>query len=184
MNARMEVIDPAARFEDAARIGVDDQIEIPLAIADLDVRQAVPLLGQREQALREKVQSRRPDRELVRLGAEQPALDADPVAEIEQLVDPEIELRDRVLPDVHLHLRAAVRQHEEVRLAERADGQDASGGDGLDAIGLELVVRAVPVRLDELDNRETTVEPARIDIDAELRELGEVGLALLNLLLL
>ena len=72
--------------------GIDDQIEIALAIADLDVGQAVPFLGQRHEALGEEVQARRPDRQLVGLGAEQPPLDADPVAEIEQLEDLEVEL--------------------------------------------------------------------------------------------
>ena len=97
--------DPAAGLEDAARVGVDDEVEVALPVADLDVGQAVPLLGQRQQALRQEVQPRRPDRELVGLGAEQPPFDADPVAEIEQLEDLEIELRQRVLPDVDLYLR-------------------------------------------------------------------------------
>ena len=52
--------DPAARLEHAPRVGVDDQIEVALAVADLDVGQAVPLLGQRQQALREEVQRATP----------------------------------------------------------------------------------------------------------------------------
>src|SRR5262249_40758171 len=126
--------DATARLEDAARLGVDDQIEIALAVPDLDVAQAVPLLGQRQVTLGEKVQPRGPDRELVGPGAEQPALDAGPVAEIEQLVDPEIEIGQRVLPDVDLHLGAAVRQDEEVRLAEGANRENAAAGDRLDPL--------------------------------------------------
>ena len=57
--------DAAAHLEHAPRVGVDDQIEIALAVADLDVLQPVPLLRQRQQALGEKLERRRPDRELV-----------------------------------------------------------------------------------------------------------------------
>ena len=163
--------DAAPRLEHPPRIGVDDEIEIALAVADLDVGQPVPLLGQRHQALREEVQPRRPDRELVGLGPEQPPLDADPVAEIEQLEDLEIELRQRVLPDVDLHLGVAVREHEEVRLAERANREDAAARDRLDALGFELVVRPLAVGVDQLGDRVPPLERARVDLDAELREL-------------
>ena len=57
--------DPAADLEHAPRVGIDDEVEVALAIARLDVGQAVPLLGQRQQALGEEVQPRRPDRQLV-----------------------------------------------------------------------------------------------------------------------
>ena len=77
--------DLAANLEHAARLGIHDQVEIALPVADLDVLQAVPLLGQRDEALGEELQPRRPDRQLVRLRAEQVPLDADVVAEIEQL---------------------------------------------------------------------------------------------------
>src|SRR5439155_6611341 len=120
-------------------------------------------------------------RELVRARAEQLSLDADPVAEIEQLVDPEIAFRHRVLPDVDLDLRAAVRDHEKVRLAERADPQNAPARDRLDPRRLELVVRMLPVRVDQLGDRVAPLERARVDLDAELHELREVRAPLLDL---
>src|SRR5262249_11185876 len=175
--------DAAARLEHAARLRVHGKIEVALAVANLDVREAVPLLGQRQHALRQEVQARRPDGELVRLGAEEASLDADPVAEIEQPVDPEIDLRHRILPDVGLNLRAAVREDEEVGLAERADRQNAPARDRLDAIVLELVVRPMAVRVDELRDRVAPLELARIDLDPELRELVQIGPALLYLFL-
>ena len=58
----------AAHLEHAPRVRVDDQIEIALAVAGLDVAQAVPLLGQRDEALRQELESGRPDRQLVRAG--------------------------------------------------------------------------------------------------------------------
>ena len=96
----------AAHLEHPARVGIDDQIEIALAVADLDVLQPVPLLGQRHEALGEELERRRPDRQLVGLGAEQVPLDADEVAEVEQLEDREVALAERVLADVDLDLRA------------------------------------------------------------------------------
>jgi hypothetical protein len=74
--------DLAACLEHPSRLRVDDEIEIALPVADLDVGEPVPLLRQRQQALRQKMQARGPDRELVGLGSEQPSFDADPVAKI------------------------------------------------------------------------------------------------------
>jgi hypothetical protein len=63
----------AAQFEHAAHVGVDDEIEVTLAIARLDVLKAMPLLRQRQETLREERERRRPDREFVGLGAEEMA---------------------------------------------------------------------------------------------------------------
>src|SRR6185369_8502582 len=173
--------DPAARLEDLARRRVYDEIEIALAIADFDVRQAVPLLRQRRQALHEEVHARRPNRKLVRLRAEQPAFDADDVAEIERLEDLEVQIRHRVLPDVDLHRLQAVRDHEEVRLAERPDAEDAPAGRRRDLLRLELVVRTLAVARHELRDRVRAIEAVRINVDAELAELFEIRLALRQL---
>ena len=50
-NARIAVTTFARISNDAPRVGVDDQVEVALAVARLDVGQAVPLLGQRQEAL-------------------------------------------------------------------------------------------------------------------------------------
>ena len=128
MNSRIAVIDAAARFEDATRVRIDDQIEIALPVAGFHVGQPVPLLGQRQQALGEEVKSRRPDGEFVRLGPEQTPFDANPVAEIEQLEDLEVQFRHRVLPDVNLQLRAAIGQDKEVGFAEGRGCEDPAAG--------------------------------------------------------
>jgi hypothetical protein len=62
------------------------------------------------------MQARRPDRELVGLGPEEAAFDADPVTEVQQFVDREVEPGQRVLPDVCLDLRAAVGEDQEIAL--------------------------------------------------------------------
>ena len=52
--------DRRPRLEDLARLGVDREVEVALAVAALDVLQAVPLLGQRTEALGEERQARAP----------------------------------------------------------------------------------------------------------------------------
>jgi hypothetical protein len=138
----------------------------------------VPLLRQRQQALGEKVQARGPDRQLVGLGAEQTALGADPVAEVEQFEQLEIERRQRVLPHIDLNRLAAIRQDQEIGLAERPDPENAAARDRVGPLRLEIVVRPGAVRLDEGPDRMRAFEPLRVDPDAELRNLGEVRFAL------
>ena len=113
----------AAHLEHLARLGIDDQIEVALTIANLDVGEAMPLLRQRQVALREKLESRCPDRQLVGARAEQMSFDADDVSEVEQTEHLEVVLRERVLLDVHLDARAAIGEHEKIRLAEVANAQ-------------------------------------------------------------
>ena len=69
-----------ADLKHAAHVGIDREIEIALAVAHLDVLQAVPLLRQREETLGEKLELRRPDRQFVGLGSEEMSGDADLVA--------------------------------------------------------------------------------------------------------
>ena len=170
-----------ANLEHPAHVGIDDQIEIALAVADLDVLQAVPLLRQRQEALGEELQRRRPDRQLVRLGAKQVAADADLIAEVEQLRQLIVALAERVLPDVDLDARAAVGQHEKAGLAETADADDAPGGDGVDARRLELGGGLGRVAVDELRHRMRGVELVRVRGKAEARDRLEVRFPLLGL---
>ena len=80
----------ASDGEHLARVGIDDQVEIPLAVARLDVRQPMPFLGQRQETLGQELERGGPDRQLVGLGAEDAPLHADEVAEVEKLEDREI----------------------------------------------------------------------------------------------
>ena len=160
--------------EDLARVWIDDQIEIALAIPGLDVGQPVPLLGQRQEALGEELERRRPDGQLVGLGPEDAPLDADEVAEIEQLVDREVALRQRVLAEVDLNPFAAVGDDQEVGLAEAADGQDAAGRARLRLLRLERLAGLVAVRLEELFDGVGALELARVRIDAELNQRLEI----------
>ncbi len=127
MNSRIRADDPAALAEDLADLGVDNQVEIALAIAGFDVGQAVPLLRQRQQRLGQQLQRFGPQGELAGLGPEGYADDADNVADVELTVESEGCFAELFLGDVYLAATAAVLQLQEGRLAEVAAGHDPAG---------------------------------------------------------
>src|SRR5262249_58206988 len=65
-----------------------------------------------------------------------------------------------------------------------ADAENASARHCLDAIGLELVVRPLTIRLDEHRNRVRAFERPRVDVDAQRLQIGEVRSTLLDLFFL
>ncbi len=79
--------DLGALDEDLAHLGIHRQIDVTAAVARLDILQAVPLLGQRQQVLHQECELRDVDDQLVGARAEQVSLHADVVADIEQLVE-------------------------------------------------------------------------------------------------
>ena len=120
--------DLAAHLERPPRIGIDDQIEVALAVPDLDITETVPLFREGNKALDQELQRGGEDRQFVRLRPEQLATDADEITEVEELEDGEVPLRQRVLADIDLDPRSAVRDHQEVCLPETADCQDPPRG--------------------------------------------------------
>ena len=108
--------DPRARHEHLAHFGVRDQIQIPLPVARLHVLQPVPLLGHRQQRLREELELLRVNAQFARAGAEKVALHAHDIAHIEQLEELVIALADGVLLDIDLQPLAILLQMREARL--------------------------------------------------------------------
>ncbi len=90
-------LEEAARIEEAAQgahhfrahdeyllnLFVGDEVEVALTIADLDIPQAVPLLGQGAEGLGEEGEVGHFHRHLARAGADQGSCRADQVAQIE-----------------------------------------------------------------------------------------------------
>ena len=113
--------------EDGAHVGVDEEIEIALAVAQLHVFQAVILLRQREHGLGEEGDGVDVHGQLAGAGAEEIAGDADVVAEIEQLVELEGLLAHGVEAHVDLQALAALLQLRKAGLALGADRHQASG---------------------------------------------------------
>ena len=109
-----------------AGLGVGHQVEVALAVALLDVLQAVPLLGRRAQRLREDGQLAHFDRRLAGLRAEQVAGDAEEVAEVDLLEQRVRVGAERLLLEVGLDAAAAVPQVDEGCLAHAAQRHDSA----------------------------------------------------------
>ena len=92
------------------------------------------------------------DAELAGAGAEEVALDADVVADVEQLVELPKLVSDGIFLDVDLELFAGLLQVGEAGLAHEADGHEASGDGDHDAVGLQFFAGAGGVRGQDLGN--------------------------------
>ena len=156
--------DARARLEHLPRVGIDDEIEIALAVARLDVRQAVPLLGQRQQALGEKracddaqivssfvfVRNTRP-------------FDADVIAEVEQLEDLEVEraaANRRARRPACARARRTARGSWPCRTPRMPRMRPAVRTTGL--VGLERLAGLAAVRGDDRADRCRPVEVIRV----------------------
>ena len=90
--------DLGARDEQLARLLVGHEVELPAAVARLDVLQAVVLLGRRAQRLREHGEVVDPQRDLAALRAQRGAVDADDVAEVDLREQALVRARRRARP--------------------------------------------------------------------------------------
>ena len=79
-------IAPTARLR-VPHFRVDHQIEVALAVADFDVGEAVPFLRQRQERLRQELQSLGVDGQLASLGPEEVPRDAHEVADVEEFIE-------------------------------------------------------------------------------------------------
>ena len=174
---------PAARLEDAADFGIHRQVEIALAVARLDVAQAVPLLGQRQVALGQERERRGPHRQLVGLGAEEVAGDADVVADVEQPRRGEV-ARASARPGAGRPGAATGRRTARGSWPCRSCGcrrsarrpPSSTRGASSSAAGV------ASWRLDQRRHRVRGVEAVRMDVDAEGVERRQVGPPLVGLL--
>src|SRR5207249_1034150 len=79
--------DSAPLREDFAGPFVSHEIEITLPVARLDIRQAMPFLGQWPQSFREYFEMLRPQCRLASFGEKTTAFDANEIAEVQQRED-------------------------------------------------------------------------------------------------
>jgi hypothetical protein len=84
--------------------------------------------------------------------------------------------------DVHLHPRLPIGKHQEIRLAETANRENAPADPRAEACRLQLLAALLAVLGDERLNGGGRVEPPRIRIDAELLQRLEVGAPLDDLI--
>ena len=133
-----------ARDEHLARLLVRHQVELALAVAGLDVGEAVVLLRRRAQRLREQRPVVELQRQLTAAGAEHGPVRPDQVTEIERDEPVERLLAEHVRARVQLHPARPVDEVEERRLALAAPRREPAGDAGARfglLAGLELLVR-------------------------------------------
>ena len=127
--------EPADQADDAAPLvkhladfGIDDQVEMALAVADLDIREAVPLLRQGTERFGEQAEAvlLHVDRQFPGPGLEDPPRKPDDVADIEPFKQRKGLLPQLVFPEEGLETPLAVLDADEGALAEIADGHQAA----------------------------------------------------------
>ena len=121
-----------ALAEVLAHLRIGGEVEVALAVARLDVVEAVPLLGQRAQRLGEEGPLVGDDGELAGLGADRPAAGRRPVAEVEEL-EQLVGVAEAILAELHLDVARPVAQDDEGHLPEGPDHHHPAGDrpDGL-----------------------------------------------------
>ena len=182
----------AALAEYVADLGVHDEVDVALAIADLAVGEAVELLGQRSQRLGEKHELGRRNGELAAAGAQHATGGVDDVAEVELAEKPPALLAKVVHAAEELDLAGDVLEDDKGGLALAAERADAAGnGDyvlgvlavgeirivllELSRVGRDLARNGIGVhaRIDERLATGTTLGPLVIRV--VLARLGLVG---------
>ena len=166
--------------EHLAGARVPEEIQIALPVAGVAVGEAVPLLGQRQQGLRQEDQRVRPHGEFVGPGPEHGPGHAHPVPEVERLRDREVALGEHVAPDVDLERSRPFGKAQERGLAERPDRNDpAAHAHGPLRLRDRFEPRPVQIaeRLRRLLQGVGGGEPARPGRNAELFDLGQLPAA-------
>lgn len=133
--------DLRALAEGLADLRVHDEVKVALAVADVDILQAVELLRQRAQGFREQVKVLDADRHLAAMRLEDDAADADDVADVELLeLVLVLVLAEHINLEVDLDVARAVVERAERCFAVAADGHEAAGDADLAALFVTLEV--------------------------------------------
>jgi len=113
---------PAAPSQGLATVRVHDQVEIALAVAQLDVGEAVIFLGQWPQCLGQHAQRGGVDGQFAARGAPDQPLDPDQVADIEHAQNGEARLGQKILVAENLNFAGRIVQIDEhAAVAHRPD---------------------------------------------------------------
>ena len=116
--------DGGAPAEQLPRLGVRDQVELALPVAELRVLQPVVLVRRRPQALRQERPALEAKRQLAPLGREDGALGADDVTQVEADQALERLRAEQVLARMELKLSRAIHEVDERGPAMAPPGRD------------------------------------------------------------
>src|SRR5438477_3697752 len=142
-----------ADLERAPRLGIDDEVDVALAIALLHVGEPVEFLRQWPQRLGEEPDLLRVDRELALVGLEDAPRDAEDVSEV-PVLERVVRLRaGDIVVHVHLDLPAHILERGERCLAHDALQEHAAGDGRGRLLGLELLLALAAVEAMQLGSK-------------------------------
>ncbi len=138
--------DLRAGAEHVGDVGARDEIDVPLAVARLDVLQAVPLLGERTERFRQEAERLRLDRQLARLRYGERPLHLDEVADVD-VVEPCVVVAERRLAHEELNLPRPISEAREPQPADvtHADHAPADVPDGVPFDRRDALFHVLPV---------------------------------------
>ena len=153
---------PAARLKDAVDAGGGHQVNVALPITDFDVRQPVPFFRKRSEPFRQKRQRLHLHGEFIGLRAEHGPVNADPIAEIQDLRKAKGVIAQRVLAKIHLKPMRPLLKRGERRFAESAQGNNASRDPARDPPVRQFILRRRAVSRHHPRNRLRPLEAGTI----------------------
>jgi hypothetical protein len=107
----------AALQKNLAHFGIHHQVHVALPVAQFDISQPVPLLGQRQQVFCEECQFFSVNAEFASTGAKQVSADANVVAQVEEFPEFKAPFANSVLLDIELESLSILLQMREPGLA-------------------------------------------------------------------
>ena len=116
---------PAAEHLAGPRI--PEQVQVALPVAGVPVGKAVPLLGERQEGLRQEGEGVGANGQFPRAGPEHGAGDPHPIPEVQPLRDREVALGKHVAPNMDLERSGSFGKAQEGRLSERPDRDNPPG---------------------------------------------------------
>src|SRR5713226_3621809 len=164
-----------------ARFFIGDEVEIALPVAQFHVRQAVPLLRQRQQRLGKEKDFLDPDGKLVGLGAKQVSAHTNRIAEIEKVEELEPVLPHNILFNVNLHALTGAEQVREARFPHEPKRNDAPSDAHFRFSGFELSRGAIAESFHQSGDCVRPTKLVGIGIEAQSLDLLELFLALVKL---
>ncbi len=164
-----------ADLEDGTGARVGQEVQVALPCARLTVRQPVVLLRQGAERLGQHLEPVHRDAQLAGAGAEEAALHADDVAQVEQLEDLPRGAIQVLAAEVELEARGAVREIGEGHLAVTANGPHPARHTDTGRILLQVLGGGCLEALTNAADGLPDPEPGRVGLDAQIPQLLQLG---------
>src|SRR5205807_4794602 len=119
--------DARARHKHLTRFFIGDQVEIPLAVAELNICKAMPFLRQRQQSFRKEEDLLDPDGQFIGLGPKQAPAHADRITQVQQMKQLKPFFADNIFLYVDLDAPSSTLQVRKARLTHKPGRYNSAG---------------------------------------------------------